>query len=70
MAKPVGDRYLNSLEIAKLRGLTNRLGTTDAADRVGVHKHSLIRALAGLDLRPNTLRQLRRALGKDLDLND
>lgn len=53
---------LTKKEIDDLRGLANRLGTTEAAEEVGVHKTSIIRALAGLDIRPRTEDDIREAL--------
>lgn len=53
---------LTKKEIDDLRGLANRLGTSGAAEVLKVHKTSLIRVLAGEELRPNTEAVLRKAL--------
>ncbi len=53
---------LTAKQIDQLRGLANRLGTTDAAEALKVHKTSLIRVLAGEELRPNTEAVLVQAL--------
>ncbi len=53
---------LTKEEISALRGLTTRLGTDEAAKALRIHKTSVIRALAGLDIRPRTEEDIREAL--------
>ncbi len=58
---------LSAFELDRIRKLVDREGVDKAAAALDVHKESILRALAGLDVRPNTERALKDSLERGLD---
>lgn len=58
---------LSAFEIDRIRKLVESEGVDGAAAQLDVHKESVLRVLAGLDVRPNTERALKDSLERGLD---
>ena len=59
-----------SKDLDRIRGLVSRVGTDAAARLLGVHKTSVISALAGLEIRPRTEKDIREALDRGVTDSD
>lgn len=53
---------ISKMDLDALRGLVGRVGADEASKLIGVHKTSLISALAGLPIRPRTEQDIKAAL--------
>ena len=50
---------LNQKELEKLRNFTKRVGVNEAAEKLGVHRQSLVSALALMPVRSGTIALIR-----------